>query len=49
LFEKIVFSVVPDLTHENTEEVFTEILFPAPEELDITPLTDLDKIGNPCQ
>jgi len=49
LFDKIVFPVIPDLTHENTEEVFTQILFPAPEELEITPTTNLDKIGNPCQ
>lgn len=48
LFSNIVFSVVPDLDHTNTQAVFNEILYPSPETLDDTPTGEIDNIGKPC-
>lgn len=56
LFSSIILDVVPNLSeltydkHQNTLDVFDEISFSDnATNIDITPLTELDDIGKPCQ
>lgn len=56
LFSPIVFDVIPnlsedpDLEHPNTQDVFTEIeYYKYATSLEVTPETELDNIGKPCQ
>lgn len=56
LFSSIILDVVPNLSeenfdeHPNTIDVFSEISFSDnATNIDITPLTELDDIGKPCQ
>lgn len=49
LFSNIVFDVIPDLDHDNTEDVFTQIKFGNPIILNYSPIGDINNIGKPCQ
>lgn len=50
LFSTIVFSISPDLLDSNTLDAFTQIWYSRnATNLNMTPLTDLNNIGKPCQ
>lgn len=49
LFTNVVFDVIPDLDHQPTEDVFTQIKFGDPSTLNYSPSGDIDDIGKPCQ
>lgn len=50
-FNNIIIEVIPDLSHNNTANVFRNINFDNPEIIDSIPQnnSDLDNIGKPCQ
>jgi hypothetical protein len=50
LFDNIVLSVVPDLDHDVTANIFSEIKFGTPIILNYNTLNeDIEDIGQPCQ
>lgn len=48
LFKNIILSIIPDLTHNNTNEVFDEIKFNNPTLLNKRVIDNINNIGSPC-
>jgi len=49
LFSRLILDVTPNLNDVHTANVFTEIRFDNPIQLAITPNSDINNIGKPCQ
>ena len=49
LFQNIIFDIIPDLTDNNTFNVFNEIKFDDAVILNKIPMGDINNIGKPCQ
>ena len=48
VFNNLILDIVPDLTHENTSQVFSEIKFAVDTFVDAQPSGELNDIGKPC-
>lgn len=49
LFENLKLIIKPDLTHENTELLFNNIIFSEPTISNVIPISDINNMNLPCQ